>query len=88
MNVKKMDHIGLDETGRQYHYLLEDDRITQRFGGHCMSKKLDATISYILHNLLSGPYQHGGTLTLTTGNLIGRRFQPGRETSGLGRCSW
>ena len=88
MNDKKIDHSGIDDIGRHWPYLPEDDRIPQIFCSHFMSQKLDATTAYNCHDSLSGTYQHGGTSSLTTGNLIGRRVESGRETSGSGRWSW
>ena len=84
MNDKIFDYIGITDTVRNWPYLPEDDRITQIFCDHFMSQQLDATTSYNCHKSLPGPYQHGGTSSLTTGNLIGRRLKPERDTSGLG----
>ena len=53
-----------------------------------MSQQLDATPSYNRHDTLSAPYQHVGTSIFTSGNLIGRRVEYVRDSSGLGRWSW
>ena len=88
MNDKKFDHTRLSDTVRHWPSLPEDDRIPQRFRGHFMSHKLDATTVYNFHDSLSGTYRHGGISILATGNLIWRRVQYGRYTSGIGRWSW
>ena len=49
---KKIDHIGIADTGRHWPYLPEYDRIYQIFRGHLMSQKLDATTAYNWHESL------------------------------------
>ena len=88
MNDKKFYHISISDTGRYWPSLPEDDIFPQRFRGHFMSQELDATTAYNCHDSISVPCQHGGTSILTMGNLIGRRVQSGRDTSGLGMWSW
>ena len=53
-----------------------------------MSQQLDYTTSYNQHDTLSGSYQYGGTLSLSTGNLIVRTIKGGSHFSGLYIWSW
>ena len=53
-----------------------------------MSQQLDYTTSYNQHDTLSGSYQYGGTLSLSTGNLIVRTIKGGIYFSVLYRWSW
>ena len=88
MNNKIFDHIGLVNIGRHWPSLPEDNIIPQKLCSHFMSKQLDASTAYNFNYYLSGPYQHGGTSSLTAGNLIGMIFQSRRYTLDLGRWSW
>ena len=88
MLEKRFGHIGLAETGRHWPLLPYEDKIPQRFRGHFMSQQLDYTTSYNQHDTLSGSYQYGGTLSLSTINHIGRRIEGEIYLSGLERWSW
>ena len=85
---KKYGHIGLNNTGRHWTTPPEDYRTPQIFRGHFMSQQLDSTTAYNIHNSLSGYYQNGGTTSLSTGNIIGRRLESGRDILGLGKCTY
>ena len=67
--------------------LPDEDEIPQRFIGHFIRQQLDSTTSYKRYDTLSVSYQYGGTLSLSTGNLTGRRIDEGIDLSGLGRWS-
>ena len=71
MLEKGFDHIGLADTGRHWTSLPDEDNIPHRFIGYSIIQKLDSTTSYNQHDTLSGTYQYSGTLSLSTGNLIG-----------------
>ena len=73
MNDNKFDNVGLDETGRNFTYLPDNKIIPHRFSGNFMSQQLDSIYAYNHNYTLSGAYQHGGTTSLKTGNLIGRK---------------
>ena len=88
MTDLQMDHIGLAETGRHWPSLKEDDRIPHRFRGHFMSHRLDSTVAYNKHDLLSVSYQFGGTASLATGNQSDREIGSDSDATGLGRWSW
>ena len=53
-----------------------------------MSQQLGSKISYNQYDTPSGSYQYGGTLNLSTGNLIRIITEGGIYYSGLGRWSW
>ena len=85
---KGFDHIGLEDTGRYWPSLPYEDKIPQRFRRNFISQQLDSTTSYNLHDTLSGSYQYGGMLSLSTGNIIVKIIEGGSDFSGLGRWSW
>ena len=74
MFEKGFDHIGLADTGRHWPPLTDEDKTPQIFRGHFKSQKLDSTTSYNRHDNLSGPYQYDGMISLSIGNLTGRRI--------------
>ena len=88
MLEKGFDHIGLEDTGLHWKLLTDEDKIPQIFIGHFISQQIDSTTSYNQNDTLAGSYQYGGTLRLSTGNLIGIIIEGGRDLSGLGRWSW
>ena len=79
MNDNKFDNIGLADTMINCPYLPEDKIVPQRFHSHFMSQQLDSTTTFNRHDSLPGPYQHGGTSSITTGNIIVRRTELGRD---------
>ena len=85
---KGFDNIGLVDTVRHFPSLPDEDKIPQRFIGHFISQQLYSTTSYKWNDTLSGSYQYGGTLSLSTINHIGRRIEGGIYLSGLERWSW
>ena len=88
MTDLQMDHICLAETGRHWPSLKEDDRIPHRFRGHFMSHRLDSTVAYNKHDLLSVSYQFGGTASLAPGNQSYREIGSDSDTTGIGIWSW
>ena len=88
MLEKGFDHIGLAGTGPHWTSQPYEDKIPQRFRGHFIRQQIDSTTSYNRHDTLSGPYQYGGTLSLSTGSFTGWRIERGKYFSGLGRWSW
>ena len=84
---KGFGNICLSDTGIHWPFLLDEDKIPQILRGHFMSQQLDYTTSYNKHDTLSGSYQYGGTLSLSTGNLIGTTIKGGRYFSVLYRWS-
>ena len=84
----KFDHIGLAEISRHRNYLQEEDRIPQRFRGHFMIQQLESITACNQHDHFIGPFQYGGTASLSTGNLTGRKTPSRRDPSGIGRRIW
>ena len=80
MNESKFDHKGIVDTRRHWTSLPKEDIISKRFLCHFMSQKIDSMTAFNYHNFLSVPYQHGGTSSLTNGDLIGRRAELGRDS--------
>ena len=74
MLEKVFEYIGLADTGQHWPSLPDEDKIPQRFKGHFISQLFDSTNSYNRYDTLSGSYQYGGTLSLSAGNLMGRRI--------------
>ena len=82
MNDNEFDHVGLVDTKRHCTSIPYEKITTHRLCGKIMRQQIDTTAAYNYHDSLSGPYQHGGTSSLTTVNLIGRiselvRYNPG-----------
>ena len=88
MTYIKMNRLGLAETGRHCTYLQEDNKMPQQFRGHFMSHQLDSTVAYNKHDMISVSYQFGGTASLATGNLLGRKIGSVSDATGIGRWSW
>jgi hypothetical protein len=82
-------HIGLVEPNQNWYLLQEEDRLRESFCGHFNRGQFTFTSAHNIHDKTSGKYQIGGTVSITTGNLIGRLDGPGgRDPTGLGRFSW
>ena len=70
----KFDHIGLAETSRHWPYLQEEDRIPQMFWGHFVIQQLDSITACNQQDPFLGPFQYGGTASISTGNTTGRKI--------------
>ena len=88
MSDMKFDHIGLAETSKHWPSLQDEDRPPQRFRGHFMRQQLDSITACNKHDPFLGPFQYGGTASLSTGNLTGRKTASGKDPSGLGIWRW
>ena len=53
-----------------------------------MSQQVDSKTAFNKHDPFLGTFQYGGTASLYTGNLTGRKIAPGKDLYGLGRWSW
>ena len=53
-----------------------------------MSQQIESSSSYNYHDSLLGTYQHGGTNSLETVNIIRRRMDSDRDSSGIGIWLW
>jgi hypothetical protein len=78
----------LADTGRNWKKLDGEDRIPNRFRGHFPSRSTKFTFANNRTDPLATAYQHGGTLSLSTGKLVGYSIEAGRDQSGLGRWTW
>ena len=77
MSGMKFDHIELAETSRHRPSLQEEDIIPQRFRGNFISQQLDSITACNQNDNFLGPFQYGGTASLSTGNLTGRKNPQG-----------
>ena len=87
MSDLKFDHIGLAETISHWPYLQEEDRTPQIFRAHFMSKQLEPNTARNKRDPLLGPFQNGGTSSLSTGKITGINIPSGKDISGIGRRS-
>ena len=88
MLEKGFDHIGLADSVRHWPSLPDEDKTPHILREHFVIQQMDSTTSYNSHDILSGSYQYGGTLSLSTGNIVIRRIEGGGYLSGLVRWSW
>ena len=77
MSDMKFDHLGLADTSRHRPSLQEEDIIPQRFRGNFISQQLDSITACNQNDNFLGPFQYGGTASLSTGNLTGRKNPQG-----------
>ena len=79
MNNKSFGQIGLADTGRHWPSLPEEYRIHQILRDQFISQQLDSTTALNRHDYLSFPYQHRGSSSITSKNLIISRVELGRD---------
>ena len=85
MSDMKFDYIDIAETIRYWPSLQVDDRILQIFRGHFMSQQLDSNTACNKYDPFLRPFKYGGTASLSTGNITGRKIALVKDLSGLGR---
>ena len=66
-----LDYIVLTEIGRYRLDIIDNDRLLQQLFGNFMNQKLELYMGFNTHEKIPGFYQHGGTFSLYTGDLIG-----------------
>lgn len=84
------DHLGITEAGRKWSSMPEDDSLPYCFRGHFPGGQLKCTPAYNRHDQISGSYQVGGTVSLSTKAFLARIIASdcGSDPSGPGRYSW
>ena len=70
---------GIIQKIRHWTPLSDEDRIPQRFWGHFMRQQLDTITACNEHGPFIGPFQYGGTVYLSKGNLMVRNTVSGRD---------
>ena len=85
MSDMKFDHIFLTDTSSHCHSLQEEYRIPQIFRGHFMIQQLDPITACNENDPFLGPFQYGGTSSVSNRNLTGRKTAPGKDPYGIGR---
>ena len=53
-----------------------------------MHQKLSTKTGYNRNDIILVTYQHGGMVSISTGNLIGHRTESDSDLEGLGRWTW